>query len=535
MKGLVMKYYLVLLFFCGMAGWMFGMGSPGRLTGEKPLMAGDEYQGVELGRAGFSTNRVIDNAVAVYESKTVNRPDIGMLGYNHNWLWNNAHMSRVVHGEPVPDPAYVKLLEHLRFPLNRVSGTQSQRIRWKESIGPYAERSPQQLVDWTGPEALKTGPIEWIKMLRLLDPDARTVWVVNMMQDTAQDNADLLEFLTGDGTTNPNGGVNWAQRRIEQGVIEPVRPLLIEVGSEMDWGKERAHYPVERYIDECRKRMDAMRAVWPEVSFAVHAATAPWSKKHAEIGGWRNWHLAVLKKLADQIDFVAIHPYYHGMAVSRIEQKYMKVLMKDIRDVTGSDRIKIFVSEHARWPRTLAKENRYQTHSLEGALAVGEWINRMLQYPQIKYMAYHSLSGGPWGLVYKGDEGFYLTAMADFFEVYGNAFGDEVVDVRVQGPGADVEHSDLMFTVNAMRSGNTLRLIAVNREADAQRAVTFTFEQGYRLVKKTVLTGPHLDAVNNETRQDVRVTTTLSDEPEAFTSCVIGARSLTVLYLEPLK
>lgn len=497
----------------------------------KVLKAGDEYLGIQLAETRNARCEVITNQVTVHESDVINRPDIGMLGYNHNWLWNDRYMTDLIDGQLAPNPDYLKIAEGIPFPLNRVSGSQSQRFRWKEAIGPYDQRIPQKLTDWAEPVKLKTGPVEWVKMIRQLDLSARTIWVVNMMADSAQDNADLVEFLTGDGKTNPNGGVNWAQRRIELGIAEPVYPALIEMGNELDWGKERSHYPVDRYITECRERMAAMREVWPDVKFSVHAASAPWSKKHEEIGGWRNWHLPVLKALGDQVDFISIHPYYHGMPVSKIERDYMRVLMDDIRTVTGSDRIKIYVSEHARWPKSMAHEDRYQTRSLEGALATGEWLNRMLQYPQIRYMTYHCLSGGPWGLIYQGENSFYRTAMADFFRIYNEAFGDDVLRSEVTGQGT--VDDNLMFTANVMRADDELRLLLVNREATARRLVRFDFEGDYQLVRKTVFTGSYLDAVNDDQRKEVMTTTEECSSPGLLTSCEVPARSMVVLYLKP--
>ena len=500
------------------------------------LKAGDEYRGIHLFETELSSEGLIDNKVTVRESRVINHPEPGMLGYNHNWLWNNRYMSLVKDGKIELNSEYIDEVEGIPFPLNRLAGMDSQRFRWKGAIGELAGRQPQRLVDWTAPEVLTTGPVEWLKMMRRLDPSFQAAWVINMVEDSSLDNADFVEFLTGDGKSNPNGGPNWAKMRIELGIAEPMIPELIELGNEMDWGDERQHFPVDVYIEQCRARMAAMRAVHPELKFAAHAATAPWSPKHEETGGWRNWHQKVLRELGEEIDFIVIHPYYHGIPVSVIEGQYMKVLMEDIVAVTGSDRIKIFVSEHARWPGSMKKEDRFQTHSLEGLLATAEWVNRMLQYPEVKYMAYHCLSGGPWGVVYQRDDwSFYRTAMAQFFEVYHEALGAEVVASIVEGKGANPAERDLRLTVNTMTSGDGLRVVVVNREPEAARRMAFEFEGQWMLRRKVVITGSHMDAVNDGHKQEVHVEDeSVPSSAAPFEGCTVPARSMSVLYLDPL-
>lgn len=495
------------------------------------LMAGDEYKGVALETLQHSDLNLIKNKVVVKESRIINRPDRGMLGYNQNWFHNNRYMTEYTNGQIILNAECMEILKGLPFPMERLAGTDSQFFNWKKAIGSYTERQPQKVVGWAAPEVVTTGPIEWLNAMKQLDPSFRVVWVVNVLSETAQDNADLLEFLTGDGRSNPNGGVNWGLRRIELGYPDPVS-VLIELGNEIDWGSTRSRYPVDVYIKECKERMAAMRAVCPDVKFVAHASTAPWSNKHTETGGWRTWHLKVLKELGDEIDYIAIHPYYCGLPVAVIEQQYMKVLMNDIKSVTGSERIKIHVSEHARWPKSLNMEDRHQTHSLQGMLATGEWINRMLQYSQVQYMNYHGLSAGPWGLFYKGAHGFYLTAMADFFKAYNAGFGDVVYFSEVEGPDSNPADKTLKFTVNAMGAGDELRLFVVNRDEVAARELTFSFEEDYTLTKEVVMTGSHPNAVNNETKKEVLTHIKTWADGATFNSRIIPSKSMTILYLK---
>jgi len=61
----------------------------------------------------------------------------------------------------------------------------------------------------------------------------------------------------------------------------------------------------------------------------------------------------------------------------------------------------------------------YKTHALSGILLTAEWSNRMLNRGDEKFLAYHSFSSGPWGLVYSGENTrrLYTTGMFGLFRV----------------------------------------------------------------------------------------------------------------------
>ena len=50
----------------------------------------------------------------------------------------------------------------------------------------------------------------------------------------AQDAADLIEYLNAQVGTNPNGGIDWAKVRADNGHPQPYNVRYFEIGNEMN-------------------------------------------------------------------------------------------------------------------------------------------------------------------------------------------------------------------------------------------------------------------------------------------------------------
>lgn len=499
-----------------------------------------------------AATRTPATVITIDESKPIKSADARLLGFNYEWA-GQLPVCALPSGAGY-DPQVVEKLRGLPLPLNRMSGTPANVIKWKEAIGPMAQRSSQKLAKWWKEgQKIGLGPVEWIKMVRAIDPKARFTWTVNL-SEPPEDTADLVEFLTGDGKTNPNGGVNWAQRRIDLGLAKPVDVDVWELGNELDGPEYREKFKnIITYTDLCKKHIAAIRSVAPKAKIAAHAATFSSLVVYAKFfgGSWEIWHRTVLKEIGPAIDYLAFHPYYNSLPASRLEND-VATIARDIRSITGSDRIKIYISEHAWWPKTDKtapgtqqwQQCWYTTHALIGCLATADWVTRMMNSPAVQLAAYHSFSGGPWGLIYKSEyrpelkrnvpSPLYTTGVVDLYRLLNEAFRDgvKIVPVNISGPDTDRRNPKCRFAAAAMTTGEGLNLILVNSDPDHAREFGFAGKKKYRPAEAATFSAPDLLSYDTSTKRPITVKRQQLSAGTDFTGFTVPAQSLVVLKLK---
>lgn len=485
--------------------------------------------------------------ISVDENNPVKVADSRLLGFNYSWAGQFD-----VCGIPFKagyDPQVVKKLRGLALPLNRLSGTSANIIKWKEAIGPYSKRAKQKLVNWWKEEGRKIGlgPIEWIKMVLAIDPDAHFTWTVNLFE-SPEDTADLVEFFTGDGKSNPNGGINWAQKRIEYGIARPIKVDVWELGNELDGPEWRNKFKsIYTYTNLCRKHISAIRSVSPKAKIAAHAATFSSLVVYAKFFGdsWEIWHRTVLKEIGAKIDYLAFHPYYNSLPSSRLEHD-LNVIAKDIYAISGSNRIKLYISEYGWWPKTAEcppgspqwKNCWYTTHALIGCLATADWLTRMMNSSAVRFAAYHAFSGGPWGLIYRDRKGgkLYTTGIVSLYKLFDAAYQDavDIVSVSVSGPDTDRSSPKCMFSVAALTTASGINLVLVNQDPKSARQLSFRFLGRYTLVEANTLTAASMDSYNTLQNRPIKTITKHFNSKNALTKYTVPAKSLLILRLKRL-
>ncbi len=494
--------------------------------------AGSEYAGVTTLETGSAENPVDDflpAQITVQESVQLKAYTPDLFGLNYSW--NNTGHVLLDPATNEFDPEAAMLSHDVGFSLNRMSGSESQKFKWKAAIGPFEGRAPQKLWSWAKTEPILCGPIEWIEWLEAQNPDASVAWVVNMAQDSAEDMRDLAEFLVTEDTP-------WGARRAELGLGKAVNVKIWELGNEMDWVQHK--WTVDHYIEEARKAIAAIRSVDPNAVFAAHASTSPWHPSYQQEGkDWRDWHREVLRELGDEIDYIAFHPYYSGIPIEMVD-RYIGHLEEDIQEVTGSNRIGIFISEHARWPAQPKtgewRDNWFQTHSLDGCLATSLFIARCMQRPSVTAAVYHSFSDGPWGLLYRdrSTNRLYSTGMMEVFRLLSDIRGDYLPQVNISGLESDPSRPDFAFTVSAVASDSELALLVVNR--GGARQANFSFEKQYHLKKGSILTADSLDAFNSSEEKPLEYKKAEFDVGEPpFTQITIPEYSISLITLERIQ
>ena len=76
----------------------------------------------------------------------------------------------------------------------RQAGASSQQFSWKKAIGPVKDRENQKMWGFQN-DKVYVGPIEWLNALYTAKSDAEIIYTLNMISDSLEDVADLIEFL----------------------------------------------------------------------------------------------------------------------------------------------------------------------------------------------------------------------------------------------------------------------------------------------------------------------------------------------------
>ena len=336
--------------------------------------------------------------VDIDETRVLRPVATQLFGFNHNWKWCQDYLK---------DPQeFIAVTKGLPLPLLLgMSGTESQYFRWNTRIGSLPQRTPYRAHSEPKATVKAVGLVEWISGCLATDPRAEFTWTFNCYQEQPQDHADLAEFLTGDPARDVNGGTNWAAMRVQCGLPNPVPVVIWEIGNELDHGglfKDRLPN-VNAYIAYCRRTIAA--GAHRPATGALRGIC-----RHRSSGKCRNKQgrleivaRAVLREIGQDIDYVAFHPYYLGMAISTMEQYLDAISAQTFTQSRASGESNSDISEHAMWPPSSNDpKNRfklgYMTHAWKGCLATARFLNRMMQRSDVAACAYHCMMGGPWNV-----------------------------------------------------------------------------------------------------------------------------------------
>ena len=120
----------------------------------------------------------------------------------------------------------------IRYP----GGTISNLFHWKTTLGPVENRKNQIHGFYNNSGQGGIAPNFGIGEIATFadSVDSEIVYVYSLGRGNAQDAADLIEYLNAQVGTNPNGGIDWATVRAENGHPEPYNVRYFEIGNEMN-------------------------------------------------------------------------------------------------------------------------------------------------------------------------------------------------------------------------------------------------------------------------------------------------------------
>lgn len=192
-----------------------------------------------------------------------------------------------------PAPGVVQLMKQFRFGVLRYpGGCLAHNFRWKETIGPMAER---------GSENWYFGLDEFLQLCSALKCEPQII-VTDYGLDSSlipQDAADLVEYLN----MPADPAYPWAMKRAANGHPAPYGVKYFEIGNESSHGnhgnKPFRRYSEVEYADYFNSTVRAMKAVDPSIKtgYVLDGPSTAWDKY-------------IVKHCSELADFAIVHSYY---------------------------------------------------------------------------------------------------------------------------------------------------------------------------------------------------------------------------------
>lgn len=401
-------------------------------------------------------------------------------------------------------------------PFNRMAGTSANNFYWKKAVGNLYQRTEQTI--WGTTKVMRFGPVEWINSTKIADSNAGYIYTVNL-NDTDNNIADLVEFLTGDGVINHNQGVNWAQKRQQYGINDPVTDIIWELGNEIDLYGTSA----EDYTDRCKTAVDAIQSVDPDAKIAAHAHTYATEK----VSGWQNWHRTVLRELGADLSYVTMHYYYPVGGSFKKGEEALEAVISDIGEITGRDDIKVIFSENAAATGSHQPDSgvlyRYP-HTIKGVMQTAEFYLRMMKYPQVVATNYHSIRSASWALCYVEDDEVKPTAVYKLQRLFAEKMCGKTYAVSVS--------DEQNIYAGAVRTDRGVNIAIVNKNETESSRVKINLSGEWQIAAQNVIyaENPEADLYNGyneiyEIREE-------SKAAELSEEIIVKPLSITVLELE---
>ena len=196
-----------------------------------------EIQGAIAGLEAAVTayNHAAGNILAIDPDTVERQLERSTIGINHRYAFNgygSFDSETMTMKEEFTELYREAGFGSIRYP----GGTISNLFQWKNTIGPKEDRVKQihGFYNNSGQNGIAPnfGLTEVANFAYDEEIQSEIVYVYGFGRGSAQDAADLVEYLNAPVGCNPNGGVAWAQVRADNGRVEPYNVRHFEIGNE---------------------------------------------------------------------------------------------------------------------------------------------------------------------------------------------------------------------------------------------------------------------------------------------------------------
>jgi alpha-N-arabinofuranosidase len=362
------------------------------------------------------------------------------------------HLGRAVY-EGVFDPAnplsddrgfredVLDALRPLRMPVVRYPGGNFvSTYRWRDGVGPLAERPRRPDFAWRSLETNQFGTDEFIAWCDALG--TRPMMAVNLGTGSPAGAAELVEYC------NLPPGTSVADLRAANGHAEPYGVELWCLGNEMDGPWQAGHVPAQTYAERALVASALMKGLDPGIE------TIACGSSHRLMPSYLVWDRTVLEHCWDQIDYLSAHRYSgngeddtasylaEGVVIDETISDY-RGLFDYVRAIKRSrHRVHLSFDEWNVWYRERGLDGGWQeaphlleeVYNLEDALVCAQYLHAFVRHADVVKIACLAQIVNVIAPVLTRPDGILVQSIYWPFALLRDAVSGEALRVAVRSP-----------------------------------------------------------------------------------------------------
>lgn len=479
------------------------------------------------------------NAIHIDLNRTISPIDRNIFGGFAEHLGRCIYGGIYEPGSPLSDDQGLRTdvlsaLRRLNMPVMRYPGGNFvSGYRWRDGVGPKAERQARQELAWHDIEPNTFGTNEFVHFCRQINSEPYLA--VNCGDGDMREARDWVEYCNGTLDSS------LVKLRRNHGYEAPHNVKYWGIGNEVDGQWQIGHKTPEEYARAYTEFAKVMK--WTDPTIQLFAsATCHWRQDFVERAQLLLEHAPTL------IDYMAVHWYvgnrsddfneYMGIS-EQIEDRLSAYagLIKALRLANKIEKpIPIAVDEWNVWYRVRNEGKLEEIYNLEDALVVALQMNAFIRHADTVKMANLAQIVNVIAPIMTRPDGLVLQSIFHPFELYSRHCGDTALDLYWDTERFDAGQfgSVRVLDVAGSLKGNQLALFVVNRSHDSTEAqVRLAAGRFAGPAHAYVVNGPHIKAENTfDTPNQVGVTEqTLTADGSAWT-ITVEPHSVTVLVAE---
>ena len=182
-------------------------------------------------------------------------------------------------------------LKVLRYP----GGNYASGYRWRDIVGPRAERPARLELAWRTIEPNTFGLAEFVKWAGLVGSDV--IMALNLGTGTLQDACDLVEYA------NFPRGTYLSDLRISHGQAKPYGFKTWCLGNELDGAWQIGHKDAREYGRLAAETARAIRKIDPALQLVAVGSS------HEQLPTYPEWNREVLMHVYEDVEYLSMHKY----------------------------------------------------------------------------------------------------------------------------------------------------------------------------------------------------------------------------------